>query len=94
MFAELKSSITFVSTKQSKTKITMNTFIPFIAQINHNAKTLNVLKSAGDKTFGNPEAAIAYLGGLPDDCQCISVGDYRNFRKQGYTITRSDLIYA
>jgi hypothetical protein len=70
----------------------MNTFIPFIAQINHNAKTLNVLKSAGDKAFGNPEAAIAYLGGMPDNCQCISSGDYRNYRKAGFQITRTDLI--
>ena len=70
----------------------MQNFIPFIAQINHNAKTLNVLKSAGDKAFGNPEAAIKFLGGMPDDCQCISSGDYRNYRKAGFTITRTDLI--
>jgi hypothetical protein len=70
----------------------MQNFIPFIVKINQNTKTLEVLKSAGDKAFGNPEAAIKFLGGLPSDCQCISSGDYRQFRKQGYTITRTDLI--
>jgi hypothetical protein len=70
----------------------MQNFIPFIVKINQNANTLEVLKSAGDKAFGNPEAAIKYLGGLPDDCQCISSGDYRNYRKAGFTITRTDLI--
>lgn len=69
----------------------MNTFIPFIVKINRVTKTLEVIKSAGDKAFGNPEAAIKFLGGMPDDCQCISSGDYRQFKKQGYTITRSDL---
>ena len=69
----------------------MNTFIPFIAQINRTAKTLTVLKSAGDKSFGNPEAAIKFLGGLPDNAECISSGDYRKFRKAGFTITRNDL---
>jgi hypothetical protein len=69
----------------------MQNFIPFIVKINRAANTLEVLKSAGDKAFGNPEAAIQYLGGLPDNCQCISSGDYRQFKKQGYTITRSDL---
>jgi hypothetical protein len=70
----------------------MQNFIPFIVKINQNANTLEVLKSAGDKTFGNPEAAIKFLGGLPNDCQCISFGDYRNYRKAGFTITRTDLI--
>ena len=70
----------------------MQNFIPFIVKINKNANTLEVLKTAGDKTFGNPEAAIKFLGGLPDDCQCISSADYRQFKKQGYTITRTDLI--
>ena len=51
----------------------MNTFIPFIVKINQNAKTLNVLKSAGDKAFGNPEAAIKYLGGLPENAECITL---------------------
>jgi len=69
----------------------MNNFIPFIVKINQNANTLQVLKSAGDKAFGNPEAAIKFLGGLPDDCQCISVGDYRQYKKSGFTITRNDL---
>jgi hypothetical protein len=69
----------------------MQNFIPFIVKINKNANTLEVLKTAGDKAFGNPEAAIKFLGGLPDNCQCISSGDYRQFRKQGYTITRTDL---
>ena len=69
----------------------MNTFIPFIAQINRTAKTLTVLKSAGDKAFGNPEAAIKFLGGLPDNAECISSGDYRKFRKAGFQITRTDL---
>ncbi len=72
----------------------MQNFIPFIVKINKAANTLEVLKSAGDKAFGNPEAAIKFLGGLPSDCQCISSGDYRQFRKQGYTITRTDLINA
>jgi hypothetical protein len=69
----------------------MQNFIPFIVKINQNANTLEVLKSAGDKAFGNPEAAIKFLGGMPDDCQCISSGDYRNYRKAGFTITRNDL---
>ena len=69
----------------------MNTFIPFICSINRTAKTLTVLKSAGDKAFGNPEAAIKFLGGLPDNAECISSGDYRKFRKAGFTITRNDL---
>ena len=69
----------------------MNTFIPFIVKINRAAKTLEVLKSAGDKAFGNPEAAIQFLGGLPDDCQCISSGDYRYFVKAGFLIKRTDL---
>jgi hypothetical protein len=72
----------------------MQKFIPFIVKINQNANTLEVLKSAGDKAFGNPEAAIAYLGGMPDDCQCISSGDYRKFRKAGFQITRTDLTNA
>jgi len=80
------------SFSNNQTKITMQNFIPFIVKINQNANTLEVLKSAGDKIFGNPEAAIKFLGGLPDDCQCISSGDYRNYRKAGYTITRTDLI--
>jgi hypothetical protein len=70
----------------------MQNFIPFIVKINRAANTLEVLKTAGDKAFGNPEAAIKFLGGMPDDCQCISSDDYRQFRKQGYTITRTDLI--
>jgi len=53
---------------------------------------LEVLKTAGDKAFGNPEAAIKFLGGLPENAECISSGDYRNYRKAGYTITRTDLI--
>lgn len=69
----------------------MNTFIPFIVKINQNANTLEVLKSAGDKAFGNPEAAIKFLGGLPENAECISSADYRQFKKQGYTITRFDL---
>lgn len=72
----------------------MNTFIPFIAQINRTAKTLTVLKSAGDKAFGNPEAAIKFLGGLPDNAECISSGDYRQYKKAGFTITRNDLSNA
>jgi len=70
----------------------MQNFIPFIVKINKTANTLEVLKSAGDKAFGNPEAAIKFLGGLPNDCQCISSGDYRQFKKSGFTITRNDLI--
>jgi hypothetical protein len=69
----------------------MQNFIPFIVKINRAANTLEVLKSAGDKTFGNPEAAIKFLGGLPENAECISSGDYRNYRKAGYTITRTDL---
>ena len=97
MFAELKRSITFVSLQRSRNnqkKITMNTFIPFIAQIDRTAKTLTVLKSAGDKAFGNPEAAIQFLGGLPDNAECISSGDYRQYKKAGFTITRNDLSNA
>lgn len=69
----------------------MNTFIPFIVKINRTAKTLEVLKTAGDKAFGNTEAAIQFLGGLPDDCQCISSNDYRYFVKAGFIIKRTDL---
>ena len=72
----------------------MNTFIPFIVKIDQNANTLEVLKTAGDKAFGNPEAAIKFLGGLPDNAECISSGDYRKFRKAGFTITRNDLTNA
>ena len=70
----------------------MQNFIPFIAQINWNNKTLTVLKSAGEKAFGNKEAAIQFLGGIPDNAECISSGEYRRLKKAGFTITRTDLI--
>ena len=64
----------------------MNKFIPFIVKIDDHNKTLQVVKSSGDKAFGNPEAAIQFFGGITPDCKIISSGDYRKYRKNGYQI--------
>ena len=64
----------------------MNKFIPFIVKVDDSNKTLQVVKTAGDKAFGNPEAAIKFLGGIAPDCKCISSGDYRQLKRAGYKI--------
>jgi len=65
----------------------MHRFVPFIVKIDRNEKKLQVIKSAGDKAFGNREAAIKFFGGMAPDCECISSGDYRQLKKLGYQVT-------